>query len=129
MDRAARPADHHDRHVRVSRGHFERHVALDDIVYHRLGLGELRAGLLWDRLEIETRGDGGGFAEAAGRLGCACAVLGGGRMKLVLPETVEIRDLYRLAAESSVQIRHLDYKRNSLQDIFLEAMEGARGGL
>ena len=45
------------------------------------------------------------------------------KMKLVLPEGVEVRDLYRLAAERQVQIRQLDYKKDSLQDIFLKAME------
>ena len=50
------------------------------------------------------------------------------RLKLVLPEGVEVRDLYRLAAERKVQIRRLDYKRDSLEDIFLKAMEGERHG-
>ena len=44
-------------------------------------------------------------------------------LKLVLPAGVEVRDLYRLAAASQVQIRRLDYKKDSLQDIFLKAME------
>ena len=43
------------------------------------------------------------------------AVSGKQRMKIVLPEGVEIRDLYRLAAERQVQIRRLDYKRDSLR--------------
>jgi ABC-2 type transport system ATP-binding protein len=42
---------------------------------------------------------------------------------MVLPEGIEIRHLYELAAERQVQIRKLDYKRDSLQDIFLKAME------
>ena len=41
---------------------------------------------------------------------------------MVLSNGVEIRDLYRIAAEQDVQIRRLDYKRDSLQDIFLKAM-------
>ncbi len=45
------------------------------------------------------------------------------RLKIVLPEGVEVRDLYRLAAEREIQIRRLDYKRDSLEDIFLKAME------
>ena len=45
-------------------------------------------------------------------------------LKAVLPEEIEIRDLYRLARERSVRIRRLDYKRDSLEDIFLKAMEG-----
>jgi len=48
---------------------------------------------------------------------------------MVLPEGVEIRDLYVLAAERDIQIRRLNYKRDSLQDIFLKAMENGHGGL
>ncbi len=80
-------------------------------------------------LQIEARGDERAFAAAAEALGCTCALLGNGRLKLVLPETVGVRDLYRIAAEREVQLRRLDFKRDSLQDIFLKAMEEPRGGL
>ena len=40
-----------------------------------------------------------------------------------MQEGVEIADLYRLANERQVQIRRLNYKRDSLEDIFLKAME------
>jgi ABC-2 type transport system ATP-binding protein len=76
-------------------------------------------------LEMETRGNAEAFAEAIGGLGCEYAVSGDRRIKLVLPEGVEIRDLYRLAAERQVQIRRLNYKRDSLEEIFLKAMEEA----
>jgi ABC-2 type transport system ATP-binding protein len=74
-------------------------------------------------LELETHGDNGAFAEAIGSLGCEWATQGNGRLKMVLSNGVEIRDLYRIAAERDVQIRRLNYKRDSLQDIFLKAME------
>jgi ABC-2 type transport system ATP-binding protein len=75
-------------------------------------------------LELEVRGGGEGeFAKAIEALGCEMAVDAKQRIKMVLPEGMEIRDLYRLAAERQVQIRHLDFKRDSLQDIFLKAME------
>jgi ABC-2 type transport system ATP-binding protein len=80
-------------------------------------------------LELETRGDNAPFAEAVERLGCEYALSGDRRLKVVLQEGVEIRDLYRLAAESHVQIRSLKYKRDSLEDIFLKAMENGNGGL
>jgi hypothetical protein len=51
------------------------------------------------------------------------------RLKLVLNEQVEVRDLYRLADEHELQIRRLTYKRDSLEDIFLKAMENGNGGL
>jgi ABC-2 type transport system ATP-binding protein len=50
-------------------------------------------------------------------------------MKLVLPDGVEIRQLYALAADQNVQIRRLNHKRDSLEDIFLKAMEAPNGGV
>ena len=78
-------------------------------------------------LQLETRGDERAFAAAAEALGCTCALLGPGRLKMVLPESIAVRDLDRLAAQQQLQIRRLDYKRDSLQDIFLKAMEEPRG--
>ena len=64
-------------------------------------------------------------------LGCECAVFdradGARRIKLVLPEGVEIRTLFRLAAERDVEIRRLSYRRDSLEDIFLSAMRNGNG--
>jgi ABC-2 type transport system ATP-binding protein len=78
-------------------------------------------------LHVETRGDERAFAAAAEALGCTCAMLGPNRLKMVLPESIAVRDLYRIASEQQLQIRRLDYKRDSLQDIFLKAMEEPRG--
>jgi ABC-2 type transport system ATP-binding protein len=75
-------------------------------------------------LELETRGgDEAAFTSAVEGLGVELAAGAKQMMKLVLPQGVEVRDLYRLAAERQVQIRRLDYKKDSLQDIFLKAME------
>jgi ABC-2 type transport system ATP-binding protein len=75
-------------------------------------------------IELETRGgDRRAFAEAIGSLGCDHALLGERRIKVIMQETVEISDLYRLAHEYEVQIRRLNFKRDSLEDIFLKAME------
>jgi ABC-2 type transport system ATP-binding protein len=80
-------------------------------------------------LELETRGSSGAFVEAIEKLGCEAAWSGNGRVKLVLPDAVEVRQLYQLAAEQSVQIRRLSHKRDSLEDIFLKAMEAPGGRL
>ena len=75
-------------------------------------------------IELETRGGNrAGFAEAIGGLGCEYALSGERRMKLIMNDTVEISDLYKLALEHQVQIRRLNFKRDSLEDIFLKAME------
>jgi ABC-2 type transport system ATP-binding protein len=80
-------------------------------------------------LMLETRGDQHAFAEAVGKLGCEYALTGAHRLKVVLQRGIEIRDLYRIAAEQQVQIRRLNYKRDSLEDIFLKAMEDGNGSL
>src|SRR5690349_2432302 len=80
-------------------------------------------------LMLETRGDLQKFVKAIGQLGCEYATTGDNRLKIVLQEGVDVRDLYRLADESQVQLRRLSYKRDSLEDIFLKAMENGYGGL
>jgi ABC-2 type transport system ATP-binding protein len=78
-------------------------------------------------LELELRGDQERFIQGVTALGCEAAASSKRRLKLILPPVVEIRELYRLAAEHKVQIRHLDYKKDSLQDIFLKAMDNGGG--
>jgi ABC-2 type transport system ATP-binding protein len=80
-------------------------------------------------LMLETRGDQTKFIEAIAKLGCEYALTGDHRLKLVLQEGVDVRDLYKLAAQEQIQIRRLSYKRDSLEDIFLKAMENGDGGL
>jgi ABC-2 type transport system ATP-binding protein len=79
-------------------------------------------------LDLELRTESGaasdpGFSAALEALGAEVAASSRQRIKVVLPEGVVVRDLYKLAAERKVQIRRLDYKRDSLEDIFLKAME------
>ena len=78
-------------------------------------------------IQMETRGETAVFLSRIEQLGCELALNGSRKLKMILPETVETRDLYRIASETGVQIRRLDYKRDSLQDIFLNAMEGRNG--
>jgi ABC-2 type transport system ATP-binding protein len=81
-------------------------------------------------LEIETRGETNGlFLEAVEKLGCETAPGSQGRVKLIMPDGLEVRRLYQVAAEQNVQIRRLSHKRDSLEDIFLKAMETANGRL
>ena len=78
---------------------------------------------------MEVHNDRPEFHDAIDALGCEYASLGHGRYKLVLRDGVEVRDLYRIAADTQVQLRRLSYKRDSLEDIFLKAMENGYGGL
>ncbi len=73
-------------------------------------------------VEVETFGEDAGFAAALASLGCECANAGIGRLKMVLPVGFEMREIYRLAAERDLQLRKLNYRRDTLEDIFLKAM-------
>ena len=92
-----------------------------EIVYHCNLEAERQANRKF--LELEIRGDQAAFESSVRALGVECAAGGKRRLKVVLPPDLEIRRLYELAAEQQVQIRHLDYKKDSLQDIFLKAMD------
>jgi len=72
-------------------------------------------------LELETYGANGDFTEAIEKLGCECAVMAN-RLKMILPDGVEVRDIYRISAERQVRIRRLNFRRDTLEDIFLKAM-------
>src|SRR6266852_3470786 len=58
-------------------------------------------------LMLETRGELQAFVEGVSRMGAECAVTSDHRLRIILQDGNEIRDLYRLAADSQVQIRRL----------------------
>lgn len=74
-------------------------------------------------VEVETRGSLESFINSIEALGCDWAQFEQQKLKMVLPERLEITQVYRAAAQADVQLRKLSYKRDSLQDIFLKAME------
>jgi len=107
----------------------------DEVIVLREGRVATIADLAAERhenrrfLELETRGGNGGFLAALAELGCEVAELPSRRVKIVLPEGVAARELWRLAGEHGVQLRRLTSSRNSLEHLFLKAMEENRAGL
>jgi ABC-2 type transport system ATP-binding protein len=80
-------------------------------------------------LELELQGDTADFLNAVEGLGCECAPGALNRLKLVLANDIEVSDIYRIAAERDIQIRRLNFRRDTLEDIFLKAMESPNGSL
>lgn len=80
---------------------------------------ERKANLKFLELEVTQ---GNGFLESVQALGCECANFGAGRVRIVLPDNIDLRQIYRAAAEHAVQIRRMNYRRDTLEDIFLKAM-------
>ena len=79
-------------------------------------------------MELETVGSTEQFSVRIRGLGCECACFPGGRIKLVIPDHIEARDLYVIASEQGVQIRRMNQRRDSLEDIFLRAMDNESTG-
>ena len=107
----------------------------EEVVILKQGRVVYQANLEYERrlnrrfLELELHGNSSSFVEAVESLGCECASGTMNRLKVILAETVEIRDIYRAAAASNVQIRRLNFRRDSLEEIFLKAMEDRHGSL
>jgi ABC-2 type transport system ATP-binding protein len=74
-------------------------------------------------MELETVGATERFSVSIRGLGCEVACYAGGRIKLILPDNIDVRDLYVIASDQGVQIRRMNQRRDSLEDIFLRAME------
>lgn len=73
-------------------------------------------------LELEILGATERFVEAARGMDIHCEQEGRRKVKMIMPPQRKVRDLYELAVAHDIQIRHLDYKKDSLQDIFNKAM-------
>jgi ABC-2 type transport system ATP-binding protein len=97
-------------------------ILKDGQIVATCNLGEERRSKL-NFIELEVLGDNSEFHQAIDLLGCDYASLGQGRFKMVLRPGIEVRDLYRIAADRGVQIRKLSHRHDSLEDIFLKAME------
>lgn len=74
-------------------------------------------------LLMQIRGNENDFVEGLRNLGCEVALPNRRRIKAIIPDGTDISQLYELAAKLNVQIRNLDYKRDSLEDIFMRAMD------
>jgi ABC-2 type transport system ATP-binding protein len=74
-------------------------------------------------IELETVGTADEFCNTLRGLGCECASFAGGRIKLVMPDRMEPHDLYVMASRNALQIRRIHRRRDSLEDIFMRAME------
>ena len=74
-------------------------------------------------IEMEMTGNTEAFAGKMQTMGCECVRFAGGRVKIVMPDALSQRDLYVTAAETGAEIRRIQTRRDSLEDIFLRAMD------
>jgi ABC-2 type transport system ATP-binding protein len=74
-------------------------------------------------IELDAVGPADEFCNDLRGLGCECACFAGGRIKLVMPDRMEPHDLYLIASRHGLEIRRIHRRRDSLEDIFMRAME------
>jgi len=79
-------------------------------------------------LELHGNGNTDNFVAAVESLGCESAPGALNRLKLILGDNTEVSDIYRIAAEQNVQLRRMNFRRDTLEEIFLKAMEPNNNG-
>ncbi|MCZ6675789.1 MAG: ABC transporter ATP-binding protein [Candidatus Poribacteria bacterium] len=72
--------------------------------------------------ELKIKGDREAYLAALGRHGCRWQPTEQSSLRVILPELMDSNVFFRLALETGVQIRHLKSIRQSLEDIFAEAV-------
>ena len=60
-------------------------------------------------------------------LGHDCTEQGTGRYRMVVPSEFSLREIYRVALARDLPLRRVNYRRDTLEDIFLKAMETEDG--
>jgi len=72
--------------------------------------------------EIRTRGETDGFLEALRAKGCRVEETEDELLKIYMPPDLSRNEIFRAAAEKSVQIRHFIKSRTSLEDLFAQTV-------
>lgn len=73
-------------------------------------------------VDLEVSGDDRTMAEALRSIGAEGINEGQGRWRIVLPQEVELRELWRVAGRLSLSVRKLTHRRDTLEEIFLKAV-------
>ena len=80
-------------------------------------------------LELDLLGDKDSFVAEIERRGCSSAEYADGRLKVVLPESLSSAEVFFIALDMDVQVRKMEMKRSTLEDIFLQAVEKRHGSV
>lgn len=73
-------------------------------------------------VELEVSGDDRAFAESLLAIGAQGVNEGPGRWRIVLPQEIELREVWRIAARLNLAVRKLTHRRDTLEEIFLKAV-------
>lgn len=78
-------------------------------------------------VDLETLPPSTQFGGVLERLGCTVEVRDEGRFRVELPPHLEVKSLFAAAADEGLGLRRFERTRDSLQDIFMRAMEDDHG--
>jgi ABC-2 type transport system ATP-binding protein len=84
-------------------------------------LSELRE-LRYRVYEIRLKGEGEGFTARIRALGCRVEETEDKLLRVYVPPEMDIREIFRAAAEENSQVRHFVRSRTSLEDLFAQAV-------
>ncbi len=74
-------------------------------------------------LEVELVGDGASFKKAIEKLGLAHAKATRQRLRVVTPRDFPMQRIFQTAIDSGVVLRSVVQRRDTLREVFLDAME------
>ncbi|MBN1901453.1 ABC transporter ATP-binding protein [Candidatus Sumerlaeota bacterium] len=73
--------------------------------------------------DVRIKGDVNHFISELSEKGCQCSLSERDIIRIVLPPNEKTRLLFELAKKNDVQLRHFYYKKSSLEDVFIQALE------
>src|SRR5207253_971211 len=96
-------------------------ILKDGVVVHHANLDEERRQ---NRrfVELEVAGDDRSLAATLQQSGGECSGEGGGRWRIVLPPGVGFDMIWRAVSLHNLEVCHLKYRHDTLEEIFLKAM-------
>ncbi len=100
-----------DRVIVLSRGQVVRDGQITDLTTLRLGYYEVR-----------VRENKQAFREALLAAGCTCGDRHDGTLMVHIPDSLPVRTLFEIARAQQTHIRHLQPVRQSLEEVFMEAV-------
>lgn len=73
--------------------------------------------------DIRIKGNIDHFITILSEQGCSCILSDRDIIRVSLPQTTDTEMIFEIARQNNIQLRHFYYKRSSLEDVFIQAIE------
>ena len=78
--------------------------------------------------EMKVKGDLDGVMSSLSERGCECRLNDRDVLEVTMPDELTPREVFQIASQLRAQVRHFYAKRDTLEDIFLKALEDEAAG-